>query len=246
MTSIYDARCHQEFKEIYQNLERYFFSINIDCPYGLPYVATFHQAMFSPLTERVMELFLAAGYRRNGNYLYTMQCQDCQACIPIRLRPPLFVSNRNQKRSVKHNMDVEVELMSLGVNDENLDLCDRFLKKRYPRENNSARGYFNDFFLTSIVHAAQIEFRVAGKLIGTSIVDVGSDWINAVYFYFEPEESKRSLGTFNILTLIDLCLDWQVEYLYLGYFIEEVSAMSYKSNFNPHFLRLDEKWLQRG
>lgn len=244
--STYDARCRQEFKEIYQNLAPYFFSINVGCPYGLPRVATFHQATFAPLTERVMELFLAAGYRRNGDCLYTMHCRDCNACIPIRLRPPLFVPNRNQKRSVKKNIDVEVLFKPLEVDEENIDLCDRFLTERYPRENNSARGYFYEFFLTNIISTGQLQFRLDGKLIGTSIVDIGYNWLNAVYFYFDPDQSKRSLGTFNIMTLIDVCLEWGVEYLYLGYLIEEVPAMSYKNNFKPHYLYLDDIWSQRG
>ena len=246
VTATYDARCHQEFQAIYKSLEPYFFSINIGCPYGLPCVATFHQATFAPLAERVMELFLSAGYRRNGDCLYTMHCKGCKACIPIRLRPRIFRSNRNQRRSVKKNHDVEVEFMPLNADDENIELCGRFLNERYPRENNSATGYFHDFFLTTIVSCAQIQFRVDGKLIGTSIVDIGYNWLNAVYFYFDPEESKRSLGTFNIMTLVDVCLDWGVEYLYLGYLIEEVPAMSYKSNFNPHFIYQNEKWIQRG
>lgn len=245
ITSTYDARCHQEFQAIYRNLEPYFFSINIGCPYGLPFVATFHQATFSPMNERVMELFLAAGYRRNGDCLYNMHCKDCTACVPIRLRPGIFSPNRNQKRSVKKNSDVVVEFLPLRADKENIDLCDRFLQERYPRENNSGRGYFYDFFLTTIVSTAQLQFRVNGKLIGTSIIDIGYNWVNAVYFYFDPEESRRSLGTFNIMNLVDVCLDWGVEYLYLGYLIEEVPAMSYKSNFKPHYIYIDGKWSQK-
>jgi arginine-tRNA-protein transferase len=244
MTSTYDAQCQQEFGALYPKLQRYFFSINIGCPYGLPHVATFHQATFAPIGERVMELFLAAGYRRNGDCLYTMHCKDCKACVPIRLRPRIFIPNRNQKRSVKKNSDVVIEFMPLRADEENIELCDRFLKDRYPRENNSARGYFHDFFLTSIISCAQLQFRVDGRLIGTSIVDIGYNWLNAVYFYFDPEEAKRSLGTFNIMTLVDVCLDWGVEYLYLGYLIKEVAAMSYKSNFRPHSVFIDNSWQQ--
>ena len=242
----YDGRCHQEYEEIYRKLKQYFFSINISCPYGLAHVATFHQATFSPLSERILELFLAAGYRRNGDCLYTMHCENCKACIPIRLKTQMFRPNRNQKRSVKLNSDVEIEFKQLRMDEENLDLCERFLTERYPRENNSGRGYFQDFFLTRITSSAQLEFRVGGRLIGTSIIDIGDNWLNAVYFYFDPEESKRSLGTFNIMKLVDICLEWGVDYLYLGYLIEDVSAMSYKKNFNPHFIYRDEEWQQRG
>ena len=68
--------------------------------------------------------------------------------------------------------------------------------------------------------------------------------MNAVYFYFDTAESKRSLGTFNILTLIDFCLQKSIEYLYLGYYIEGVSAMSYKSRFRPNYLKQGEDWIR--
>ncbi len=82
--SLYDQQCAEEFA-IRNKIDCYFFDLPTVCPYGLPFVATFHQAMFCPLNQHVMELFLAAGYRRNGNCLYGMRCVECSACIPIRL-----------------------------------------------------------------------------------------------------------------------------------------------------------------
>lgn len=67
--SSYDEQCSEEFARIRSRVEPYFVDLRTACPYGLAYVATFHQAMFGPVSERVMELFLAAGYRRNGNCL---------------------------------------------------------------------------------------------------------------------------------------------------------------------------------
>ena len=125
---------------------------------------------------------------------------------------------------------------------ETMDLCEKFLKNRYPKENNNAPGYYRDFFLNNIVNSAQIQYRVGDRLVGASIIDIGYNWINAVYFYFDPDESHRSLGTYNVLQLIDLCLEWEVGYLYLGYLINSVPAMSYKSNFRPHYVISDKKW----
>ena len=133
-------------------------------------------------------------------------------------------------------------ILPLHPDQETLDLCEKFLQNRYPRENNNSLGYYRDFFLNSIVNSAQVQYRVCGRLVGTSIIDIGYNWLNAVYFYFDPDESYRSLGTYNILQLVDLCLEWDVEYLYLGYLINSVPAMSYKSNFRPHYLLSDTKW----
>lgn len=242
MNPTYDERCRKEFSSLLMRVEHFFVNIDIGCPYGLPYVSTFHQATFGPLSERAMELFLAAGYRRNGNCLYNMSCLACSACIPIRLHPSEFRPNRNQKRAWAKNKDVKTALEPLRVTEEHLALCEKFLQARYPRENNSAQGYYRDFFLNNIVNSVQLQYRVEDRLVGASIIDLGYNWMNAVYFYFDPDESSRSLGTYNILCLVDLCREWEIEFLYLGYYIHSVPAMSYKANFHPHYLFSGQEW----
>lgn len=242
ITFSYDEKCRAEFLALISRVEHQFVSIAISCPYGLPNVARFHQATFAPLSERAMELFLFAGYRRNGNCLYSMQCPNCTACIPIRLHPVEFKPNRNQRRTLKKNQDVQMSISGLRPDQESLELCEKFLQSRYPKENNNAPGYYRDFFLNNIANSAQIQYRIDGHLVGTSIIDIGYNWLNAVYFYFDPDYSKRSLGTYNVLQLVDLCLEWEVDYLYLGYLIHSVSAMSYKANFRPHHVLVGDEW----
>ncbi len=245
VTTDFDQSWVAEFEALEARMDRFFVELNTECPYGLPYMACFYQAMFGPLSDRTMELFLAAGYRRNGNCLYTMHCRHCSACIPIRLRPASFVPNRSQRRVQKKNRDLDISFDRVQMDSENLDLCDRFLQARYPQEHNTAEGYYGSFFCNTIVNSIRIEFRLADRLLGGSIVDIGDNWLNAVYFYFDPAENKRGLGTYNILTLVKMCLDMDIEYLYLGYYIEEVSAMNYKNNFRPHEVLSGKFWQLR-
>ncbi len=244
--SLYDKQCAQEFRQLESQLDPFFAEIAVDCPYHLPHDARFYQALFSPLSDRMMELFLASGYRRNGNCLYTMHCPDCSACIPIRLHTKELQLNRNQRRVLKKNQDLEIEYAPLEVNSENIGLCEKFLESRYPHKNNDARSYYEGFFLNQIIPGMEIRYRFQGRLIGNGIVDVGQNWMNAVYFYFDPDEASRSPGIFNILTLVETCLKLDIPYLYLGYYIQEVAAMNYKDRFTPHYLYLDNVWQKRG
>lgn len=220
--------------------------MSMECPYLLPYTATFYQALFGPITDHIMELFLAAGYRRNGNSLYTMRCVDCNRCVPIRLCPAEFKPNRNQRRTLKKNSDVSVHFSSVQMSEENLDLCEHFLSARYPQKHNTALGYYSGFFLNHIVTSLELHYRKEGRLLGNGIIDIGENWMNAVYFYFDTSEAHRSLGTFNILTMIDFCLQKNIQYLYLGYYIKDVSGMEYKAQFNPYYLRIDDCWKING
>ena len=239
---MYDEQCSRDFKFLASRIKHFFAEMAVECPYHLPHDAIFYQALFSPLSDRAMELFLASGYRRNGNCLYTMHCPDCSSCIPIRLHPQEMKLNRNQRRVLKKNQDIEVEFAPLTPSEENIKLCEKFLRGRYPQKNNDGKSYYEGFFLNRIIQSMEFRFRLQGRLVGTGIVDIGQNWMNAVYFYFDPDYASRSLGTFNILSMIEACLKLDISYLYLGYYIEEVAAMNYKRHFNPHYLYLDDLW----
>lgn len=242
--SLYDEQCVNEFKLIEPGLDQFFAEMAVDCPYHLPHDAVFYQALCSPLADRIMELFLASGYRRNGNCLYAMHCPDCSACQPIRLHVGEMRMNRNQRRTLKKNQDVEVEFAPIEANAENIELCEKFLNDRYPHKKNDGRSYYDGFFMNRIISGMEIRYRLDGKLIGNGIVDIGENWMNAVYFYFDPDVGRRSPGTFNILTLIEICKTLDISYLYLGYYIKEVPAMSYKDRFRPYYLYVDGVWQQ--
>ncbi len=241
-TVTYDDQCREDFKRFFTGVQHNFGSVSVDCPYELPKVATFYQGSVQPPGPREMELFLSAGFRRNGNWLYSMHCADCKACVSIRQHVPSFLPDRNQKRVLKKNSDVTMELKYLTSDAENLALCEKFLRSRFPKDGNAALKYFRDFFLNSITMSYMVEYRAGGKLLGTGIIDAGSNWMNAVYFYFDPDFHRRSPGTLNILKLLEICCEENIEYLYLGYQIDEVRAMSYKKNFKPYQLLINDRW----
>ena len=223
-------------------LAKYFFDLQVDCPYSRPFTAVYRQAHFGTLPHVAMELLLESGFRRNGNYLYTMVCPDCRACVPIRLEPALFTANRSQKRARARNRDLTVTIEPLQITSQKLNLCDKFLQHRYPGKGNSALDYYAGFFVNSMGSTYEMEYRHEGRLLGVSVIDLYPEAINCVYFYFDPDETKRSLGTNNILTLVDYALAHRIQHLYLGYWIHDVAAMRYKAQFSPHFLLQDGEW----
>ena len=224
------------------SLEQYFVDLSVDCPYGLPRTAVYHQALFTSIGDATLGMLFAHGYRRNGNCIYSMRCPGCNACVPIRLRPEEFVPNRNQRRVVKKNQDVTVGVAPLRMSSENLALLHHHLRTRFPEGRSNAEDYYAGFFISAISRCFEIRYRVGERLIGVAIVDGSEQWLNAVYFYFDPQESWRSPGTMNILNLVRFCRRHGIEHLYLGYCIEEVRAMRYKAAFRPHELLRGGQW----
>ena len=80
------------------------------------------------------------------------------------------------------------------------------------------------------------------KPVCISVIDLLHDGLSAVYTFFEPEYSKLSLGTYAILSLITLGKKHCFEYIYLGFWVEESSKMSYKIKFQPLQGFIDDEW----
>jgi arginine-tRNA-protein transferase len=189
-----------------------------------------------------MGTYLSQGYRRNGNIIYNMACRECQACVPLRIDPEIFRANRTQKRTWSKNQDVSVRITPLTCSQENLDLLKKFLEERYPGRENQAVEYYSGFFLNHITNSVEISYRIDSKLLGVSVIDLSTSWLNVVFFYFDPSEERRSPGTYNILYLIDFCRQKEIEFIYLGYWINDVQQMSYKANFKPHYILRGNSW----
>lgn len=223
-------------------IEKYYAEAPAECPYGFSQLAIYKQVRFENMTGQVMDVLFDAGYRRNGNSFYNMNCKDCDACVPIKLNAHELRLNRNQKRVWGKNSDVKVEVSALKMSEENLALLDAFLESRYAGRGNSSFGYYSGFFLNTFSCSMEIRYRVDGKLLGVSIVDLSDEALNAVYFYFDPEQGARSPGTFNILYLAEFAKKHNLNWLYLGYWIKGISSMSYKAAFKPHYLLIDGVW----
>lgn len=229
-----------------RELRQFFIHTAADCPYGIDTKAVYHQAILAPVDDATMGDFLAYGYRRNGNCMYNMHCPECRQCVPIRIRPDRLCPNRNQRRVWKKNQDVAVEIAPLTMSKENLALLQRFLSTRFPEGRSSADSYYTGFFITTISRCFEIRYRVGTQLLGVAVVDAAPAWLNAVYFYFDPQQGWRSPGTLNILTLNHICATRGIDYLYLGYWIDGHAGMGYKQAFRPHELLIDGRWREQG
>src|SRR5205823_5331253 len=80
-------------------------------------------------------------------------------------------------------------------------------------------------------------YRDSGnRLLAIGICDVCTSSLSSVYFYFDPGESGRGLGTFGALTEIGFARERSIPYYYLGYYIDGCATMQYKADYRPHEL----------
>jgi arginine-tRNA-protein transferase len=106
-----------------------------------------------------------------------------------------------------------------------------------------AQGYL-EMFDHPNVSVRHLEFRLNGKLIGVSIVDVTPHSFSSVYFYFDPDYKTRSLGTYSALMEIDEAIHQKKSVWYLGYTVLSCQKMAYKTKFQPQEILRHQQWSQ--
>ncbi len=194
-----------------------------------------------PLPEGLYDSLMQVNFRRNGSVVYRPSCRNCSDCRMIRIPVDAFRPNRSQERCRKTNRDLSVALEPAVPTDEKHALYERYLEARHSSEApdddamNGSRDEFESFLYTSCVNTEDLVFRDrAGKLLAVSVLDREPRSLSAVYCYYDPDESaRRSLGTFNILTLVEEARRRELEYVYLGYWLGDSRKMSYKAAFRP-------------
>ena len=193
------------------------------------------------MDNAVYSNLIQSGFRRSGQQVYRPQCLPCTECTSTRIPVDLFKPSRSQKRNIKRNQDLIVEVNTSGFKQAYQPLYDRYLLERH--DNIQSEGV-EDFFGSEWCNTHYIEFYEKKRLLGVAVIDVLSTEISSVYTLFDPEKgSKRSLGTYAVLWQIEYAKSLGKPYVYPGYWIEECKKMNYKSNFQPLEGYFDGRWL---
>jgi arginine-tRNA-protein transferase len=175
------------------------------------------------------------GFRRSGHYVYRPRCDGCEACQSVRLRVREFEPRRSQRRNARLNRDITCELRPLEFVEAHYALYRRYQAVRHPGGgmDSDDQEQYRAFLLSSQVDSALAEFHLDGRLVMVSLIDRLLDGLSAVYTFYDPDHSRRGLGIYNVLTQIGLALEFNLPYVYLGYWIAESPKMAYKADYQP-------------
>lgn len=201
-----------------------------------------------PESEMTPELYSELsdlGFRRSGNYVYRPQCRGCRACISVRVPVALFTPKRSQKRCWKTNRDIEVRLLPAEWNEEHYALYARYISERHRNGDMyppTPRQY-REFLTSDWASTTFVEFRAGERLLALAVTDALNDGLSAVYTFYDPRETWRSLGTYAILWQIAECRRRGLPYLFLGYWVRHAERMRYKTQFRPLELLIEGEWL---
>lgn len=209
------------------------------CPY-LPGRRASRVVLAAAPIPGVYHALMDCNFRRLGPVFYRPTCEGCAECRMLRLVVSEFHPSRAQRRCAARNGDLVVEIDEPRPTPEKLALYRRYLETRHDGQMDGSVDEFEGFLYESPLDSVEVVYRLEGRVVGVGIVDREPLAWSAVYCYFEPELPNRSLGVFNVLTLIEECRRREVPYLYLGYYVRGCAAMAYKGSYRPHEVLEDD------
>ena len=217
------------------------------CPY-LP--GREERKVFTHLVGRraiaLNDALTASGFRRSQTIAYRPACEDCSACVSVRVLVDEFSFTRNMRRVLEANRDLVGAPLAARPTSEQYSLFRGYLDSRH-----SAGGMadMNVLDYTMMIEDSHVETRLVeyrrrgpdtaingrgtGPLLAVCLTDVLTDGLSMVYSFYDHEHAERSLGTFMILEHIERARRLGLPYLYLGYWVEGSRKMSYKARYLP-------------
>jgi arginine-tRNA-protein transferase len=196
------------------------------------------------MSPQVYHAFMDAGFRRSGRLIYQPVCAGCRACLPLRVPVATFAPSKSQRRCWRRNADLQVSIDEPRSTDEKFELFRRYQRLWHGKADADDRQSFEEFLYDSPVQTVELCYRGrGGRLLAVGICDLSPRSLSSVYFYHEPAESRRGLGTFGALHEIAQARAAGIPYYYLGYWIKGCASMEYKSSFGPcEVLEADGVW----
>lgn len=197
-----------------------------------------------PKNKKIYTALASIGFRRSGEHVYQPYCRNCSACIPIRIPVSTFTPDRNQKRTWKRNRDLNCYIREAAFDPEHFQLYKKYIDTRHAgggMDNPDEKSYM-EFLSASWTDTRFIEFRHEGKLVAVAVIDLMENALSAVYTWFDPSCSSRSLGRYAVLYEIELAREYSYSWLYLGYWIDQCDKMKYKNEYRPCEIYVDNNW----
>ena len=193
--------------------------------------------------------WMLRGWRHFGRTLFRPRCRGCDACRPIRVVVDRFRPDRSQRRALRANQaDLRLEIAAPVAGPEQLDLYRRYHAhqaeaKQWPARQHEDEDDYHNSFVDNPFPTREWRYYLGEALVGVGYVDTLPVGPSAITFIHDPAHRGRSLGTYNVLALIDHARTLGQPHVYLGYHVADCPSMAYKARFAPNqVLAPDGHW----
>lgn len=196
--------------------------------------------------EALNDVLTHGGFRRSQNIAYRPACENCRACVSVRVCVNDFQWTKSLKRLRKQGKDIIGARLPPAPSAEQYDLFRTYLATRHENGGMTEMSVLDYAMMIEDTHVETlvIEYRRRGPdsfmtgagegpLLGVALTDQLADGLSMVYSFFDPDFDRFSLGTTMILDHIERARSMGLPYVYLGYWVEGSQKMAYKARFKP-------------
>jgi len=177
------------------------------------------------------------GFRRSQTIAYRPACENCRACVSVRVLVDEFAPSAGQRRVLRANADLVGTVMPAKPTGEQYALFRAYLDARHPDGGMADMSMLDYSMMVEDSHIDTVftEYRQRGEgaLLAACLTDRLGDGLSLVYSFYAPHESRRSLGAFMILDHIEKARRLGLPHVYLGYWVEGSKKMAYKAAYLP-------------
>ena len=179
------------------------------------------------------------GFRRFGKMYFRPICGDCQECQSIKIDVENFTFSKSQKRIMNKAKNIKSYVQTPTLSQAHLNLFEKYHihmkeKKEWNYHETTAQHYYQSFVTGHNEFGYEVLYFDKDKLIGVDLIDILEDGISSIYFYYDPDYSKYSLGKLSLYNQIKFAQRSGKKWIYLGYYVEECPSLSYKSEYKPY------------
>ncbi len=130
------------------------------------------------IDRKLYSQLTALGFRRSGSHYYRPHCESCNACVPVRLQVGQFEPDRNQRRVLRKNADLDCKLVPAAFSERYYRLYAHYIEERH-RDGDMyppSREQFTSFLVEGgATDSWFLEMSLDGDLVGLAAVDLLDD-----------------------------------------------------------------------
>jgi arginine-tRNA-protein transferase len=215
------------------------FELEDSCSYLSNKLSKTEYKLVENCSRKELSEFLEHGYRRFGKILFRPICKDCCECQSIKIDIANFSFTKSKRRIIKKASHIKTHIQKPLLSQEHLNLYEKYHlfmkeKKEWEYKKTTFSHYYNSFVEGANDYAYEILYLDEEKLIGVDLIDIVDNALSSIYFYYDPDYSKYSLGKLSMYNQILIAKENNLKWVYLGYYVKECPSLSYKAEYKPY------------
>jgi len=179
------------------------------------------------------------GWRRFGNYYSRPNCDGCQECKSLRIDAKAYTFSKSARRVIRKNARTVYTIQKPTLSHEHLEIYEKYhahmeTKKGWKSYKIRPNSYYELYITGAGKFGKEVLYYIDDRLVAVDLVDFMEDGISSIYFYYDPDFANFSLGRYSIYVQIQLAKNFNLRWIYLGYYVKDCISLNYKEHYKPY------------